>query len=194
MPRPTRPAHGAENWDAYLESVFDDVYPQLNRSALSGKRLAFVDNFANPVSISPAATAQSVTFTGSTITTGEDYWGVSGTALPMDVELFSDRVYYPDDLVDRSVDVFLQMNVDCDTEDVGKAMLARVAGNDLNSFQTMVTIPAAGGSGGIGVIHTSLVDHIFLGDMGASLQVLAWVPLTFLHDVTVKVRLQLVER
>lgn len=102
---------------------------------------------------------------GIYVATGEDYWGVPGSALPLDMQVIGGTVTYPDDAADHLFDVVTKIGLNCNPADAGKLISARAVGND----GTATTLGVVGATGFL-TMSLAWIDELFVGDTGATLR------------------------
>lgn len=100
----------------------------------------------------------------STITEGEDIWGVPGSALPLGATAApgdDSQLLYPQD--DAVYDIVVKVFVTTDAADAGKPVNVRIFGN-FNGLTATKVVPAAGGQI---QFRLFLRDYVFTGDLPA---------------------------
>jgi hypothetical protein len=102
-------------------------------------------------------------FAGAIITKGEDWWGVAGSALPLDMAVGNPtgRLVYPDDAADHSFAVAYKFTFLGGAPNAGKTVGYFFSGNALADFGTVRL-----DSNGYAQQGGSLTDFMFPGDAG----------------------------
>lgn len=132
------------------------VLAQAGPPKLSTSKMAFANAPGGQV-IAPHDFGIAISWAGAAIAKGEDYWGVPGSALPLDISVLGNQLRVPED--DCCYDVVVSFNANADPADAGKLVSIRAYG-DNSGTKTWVPVEATGAIN----YTTSFSDQVFLGD------------------------------
>jgi hypothetical protein len=130
-------------------------------SALSTKKIARVDHPGGQT-LAFGGANRVVSFAGSTVSKGDDYWGTPGTALDLDVVADAGGISLPD--ADTAYDIWIVLTVACDAADDGKTVGCYFTGYDPD-FRTESVVAGAGHEA---KFKFTTMDRVFAGEEDAA--------------------------